>query len=107
MNVMRNSKNASYIFSAAAASFLLFATQAAAEDIIRTNYTITLTDPSTGAVYSSERRSIRSWPSIERCDAEKESFKARHTEALREYAFVNAGGEALEINITAGECAKQ
>ena len=47
---------------------------ASAQTIVRAVYRVSLTDSATGSVYFTDRQSVRSWDSEERCEREKNSF---------------------------------
>ena len=77
---------------------------AKAEDIVNAIYQITLTDPATGTNFTTLRSSDRSFPSVDACERQRDSFKERHLRALQAYDFKNANGEALTYKIEAVDC---
>ena len=80
------------------------AAPAKAEDIVNAIYQITLTDPATGANFIAMRVSDRSFPSVNACERQRDSFKERHLRALQDYGFKNASGDALAYKIEAVDC---
>lgn len=72
---------------------------ASAQSIVRAIYRVSLTDPGTGNVYYTDRESLRSWASEERCENEKESFSGFHTDKLIKENIVNENGQSLEVQM--------
>ena len=75
-----------------------------AQTIIRAVYRVSLTDPATGNVFYSDRESIRSWTSEERCEREKDSFSGFHTDRMKGPNIVNADGQPLEVKMASIHC---
>jgi hypothetical protein len=86
-------------------AFLAVSTEiVSAQAIVRAVYRVALTDPASGAVFYSDRQSIRSWPSEEQCEREKDSFSGFHINALRNMNITNAGGTPLTVSMDSSYC---
>ena len=77
---------------------------ASAQTIVRAVYRVSLTDPATGNVFYSDRESLRSWTSEERCEKEKDSFSGFHTDRMKKRNIVNADGQPLEVKMASIHC---
>ena len=77
---------------------------ASAQTIIRAVYRVSLTDSASGNVFYTDRQSIRSWTSEERCDAEKSSFSGFHTRTVKGYNITNGDGTPLEVKMDSIFC---
>lgn len=77
---------------------------ASAQAIIRAVYRVSLTDPATGNVYYSDRQSIRSWSSEDRCQNEMATFSGFHTRALKDLNITNTSGTPLEVKMDSMYC---
>jgi len=77
---------------------------ASAQTIIRAVYRVTLTDSATGNVLYTDRESLRSWTSEERCELEKKSFSGFHTDRVKAQKIVNVDGIPLEVQMASIHC---
>ena len=77
---------------------------ASAESIVRAIYRVSLTDPATGSVFYTDRQSLRSWPSEERCKMEKESFSGFHVDRVAKQNFMNEEGASLQVKMASAHC---
>ena len=77
---------------------------ASAQTIVRAIYRVSMIDPATGNVYYTDRESLRSWASEERCENEKSSFSGFHTDRLIKENIVNADGQPLEVKMDSIHC---
>jgi hypothetical protein len=77
---------------------------ASAQSIVSAVYRVSMTDPANGNVYYVDRKSIRSWSSEERCNAEVNSFSGFHTTAMTKLNITNSGGTPLEIKMDSVFC---
>ena len=82
----------------------LMPTSAAAEGIVNAIYRVSLTDPGNGAIYYTDRRSLRSWPSEEACMREKGAFSGFHSSAVEGFDLVNAKGKRLTVKMDSSYC---
>ena len=77
---------------------------ASAQTIVRAVYRVSLTDPATGNVYYTDRNSLRSWASEERCESEKASFSGFHTDRVAAQNIVNSDGTPLAVKMASMHC---
>ncbi len=77
---------------------------ASAQTIVRAVYRVSLTDPATGNVFYTDRNSVRSWDSEERCERDKNSFSGFHTTAMERENITNAEGTSLEVKMDSVFC---
>ena len=75
-----------------------------AETIIRAVYRISLTDPEGGKTYQTDRLSIRSWTSMERCEIDGSKFSGFHTSAVEGFGITTAQGSPLEVKMDSIDC---
>ena len=77
---------------------------ASAQAIVKAVYRVSMTDPATKSVFFTDRDSIRTWSTKDRCEVEKSSFSGFHTTAMRKQKVTNAEGTLLEINMVSSHC---
>jgi hypothetical protein len=77
---------------------------ASAQTIVRAVYRVSLTDQATGNVYFTDRESVRSWASEERCEIEKDTFSGFHTNRVEGQNITNADGTPLEVKMDSTYC---
>ena len=77
---------------------------ASAQTIVKCVYRVSLTDTATGNVYFTDRDSVRTWSSKERCEVEKGSFSGFHTGAMKKNKITNADGTLLEVKMESAHC---
>ncbi len=77
---------------------------ASAQTIVRAVYRVSLTDSATGSVYFTDRESLRSWDSEERCEREKNSFSGFHINRVEGQNITNADGTPLEVQMDSIYC---
>ena len=100
-------RNTRHVFAVLIVGIICFAGlvgTASAESIIRAVYRVSLTDPATGNVYYTDRQSIRSWPSEEQCENQKNSFSGFHTDRVKKENIVNSDGTSLEVAMASIHC---
>ncbi len=77
---------------------------ASAQTIVKAVYRVSLTDPATKNVYYTDRDSVRTWTSKERCEVDKSSLSSFHTNAMRKSNITNTGGTPLEVKMDSSRC---
>ena len=77
---------------------------AMAQSIVKAVYRVSLTDPASGNVYYTDRTSLRSWTSEERCEGEKNSFSGFHTDRISDLNIVNSDGTPLAVAMASIHC---
>tara|TARA_R110002167_G_scaffold35239_5_gene112594 strand:+ start:1048 stop:1368 length:321 start_codon:yes stop_codon:yes gene_type:complete len=88
----------------AAATLAATVGSASAEEIVHAIYRVSLTDPATGAVYYTDRQSIRSWAMEDHCMREKGAFSGFHTAAVEGFKILNNAGTPLKVKLDSSYC---
>lgn len=100
-----NTKASRIFFAAAAiATGTLLSGAASAENIINAIYRVSLTDAATGTVYYTDRQSLRSWPTEDSCQREKNAFSGFHKIAVERFDIINAQGKRLTVKVDSSYC---
>ena len=77
---------------------------AMAQSIVKAIYRVSLTDPASGNVYYTDRTSLRSWTTEQRCEDEKTSFSGFHTDRISGLNIVNPDGTPLTVEMASIHC---
>ena len=77
---------------------------ASAEKIIRAVYHINLTDPASGAIYTTTRLSVRSWPKMDQCEVQKDGGVGLNLRVVEGYGIKNAAGAPLKVTLKSSQC---